>query len=141
GTDAETLRRFARETRITARLEHPAIVPVYDAGVSADGAPFYVMRKVTGAPLSERVSAARDLDRRLALLPNVLAACQAIAHAHERGIIHRDLKPANILVGALGETVVIDWGLAKVLDESDEPTPVARPDVDAGDSLRTRADT
>ena len=138
-TDADALRRFARETQITARLEHPAIVPVYDAGVSPDGSPFYVMRKVTGRPLDKLVNAADRLDDRLALLPHVMAACQAIAHAHERGIIHRDLKPSNILVGARGETVVIDWGLAKALDETDsirEPTAPS-----SGDSLRTRVGT
>jgi Protein kinase domain len=130
------LRRFARETQITARLEHPSIVPVYDAGVSHDGAPFYVMRKVTGRPLEKLVARAATLDERLALIPNVLSAAQAIAHAHERGIIHRDLKPSNILVGAHGETVVIDWGLAKATGES-EPR-VAPVEPIAGDSLRTQ---
>jgi Protein kinase domain len=134
----EGLRRFARETQITARLEHPSIVPVYDAGVSPRGAPFYVMRKVTGRPLDKLVAGAASLDERLALIPNVLAATQAIAHAHERGIIHRDLKPSNILVGAHGETIVIDWGLAKATGES-EPRKPARVEPIAGDSLQTLA--
>ena len=152
-TDDETLRRFARETRITARLEHPSIVPVYDAGVTKEGSPFYVMRKVSGRPLDQLVMAATTLDRRLALVPNVLAAAQAVAHAHERGVLHRDLKPTNILVGVLGETVVIDWGLAKVVDEPDDPdddaaaaasmsmgrAPLAAPAP--GDSLHTRIGT
>ena len=135
-TDVEALRRFARETRITARLEHPSIVPVYDAGVSPEGSPYYVMRKVTGRPLDQLVAAAKRLDERLALIPHVVAACQAVAHAHERGIIHRDLKPSNILAGARGETIVIDWGLAKALDEHDSIREVP---PTAGDSLRTRA--
>ena len=138
-TDEDALRRFARETQITARLEHPSIVPVYDAGVSPEGSPFYVMRKVTGRPLSDLIAGASSLPDRLALLPHVLAACQAVAHAHARGIIHRDLKPANILAGAHGETIVIDWGLAKSLDESDEQSTAREPL--AADSLATRAGT
>ena len=135
-TDPELLRRFARETKITARLEHPSIVPVYDAG-TADGAPFYVMRRVTGRPLSELIRNAPTLNERLALVPHVLAAAQAIAHAHQRGIIHRDIKPSNILVGELGETVVIDWGLAKVIGEVDDDATDDK-EPDASGSLRTR---
>ena len=135
--DAEMLRRFARETKITARLEHPSIVPVYDAGTDGD-APFYVMRRVSGRPLSELILASSALDARLALVPNLLAAAQAVAHAHSRGIVHRDIKPANILVGDFGETVVIDWGLAKVVGEPDDDDLVG---VTAADSLRTRAGT
>ena len=103
-------KRFEREVTITARLEHPSIVPLYDSGRTADGRPFYVMRRVSGRPLDELIGRARDLPERLALLPYCLAAIDAVGHAHRRGIIHRDLKPANILVGEAGETVVIDWG-------------------------------
>ena len=112
-------RRFAREVQLTARLEHPSIVPLYDSGITGDGRPFYVMRRVSGRPLEEAIARARGLDERLTLVPAVLAAIDAVAHAHRRGVIHRDLKPANILVGELGETVVIDWGLAKVIGEAD----------------------
>ncbi len=129
-------RRFAREVQITARLEHPAIVPLYDAGLNADGRPYYVMRRVSGRPLDELIARAQNLDERLVLLPAVLAAIDAIAHAHTRGVIHRDLKPANILVGDLGETVVIDWGLAKVIGEPDEIEGSA--ELAAGDSLQTQ---
>ncbi|HEU0035673.1 MAG TPA: serine/threonine-protein kinase [Kofleriaceae bacterium] len=135
--DPETLRRFARETKITARLEHPSIVPVYDAARAGEP-PFYVMRRVSGRPLSELIAKAPTLEERLALVPHVLAAAQAVAHAHSRGIIHRDIKPTNILVGEHGETVVIDWGLAKVIGEPDPDDPYATT-IDAGDSLRTRA--
>ena len=135
--DIDTLRRFERETRITARLEHPSIVPVYDAGESANGARFYVMRKVSGRPLERLVASAETLGERLALIPHIVDSAQAIAHAHERHIVHRDIKPANILVGDLGETVVIDWGLAKVIGEPDEQ--IGRPLVDLSDSLKTRA--
>ncbi|HEX2690707.1 MAG TPA: serine/threonine-protein kinase, partial [Kofleriaceae bacterium] len=113
-------RRFLREVQLTARLEHPSIVPLYDAGTTGDGRPFYVMRRVSGRPLDQLMAQAHDLGGRLTLLPAVLAAIDAIAHAHRRGVIHRDLKPANILVGELGETIVIDWGLAKVIGEDDE---------------------
>jgi hypothetical protein len=135
-SDDDTLRRFQREIRITARLEHPSIVPVHDTGESSNGAPFYVMRKVSGQPLERLVANAETLNQRLALIPHIVASAQAIAHAHERGIVHRDIKPSNILVGDLGETVVIDWGLAKVIGEPDEPT--GRPLVDLSDSLKTR---
>jgi tRNA A-37 threonylcarbamoyl transferase component Bud32 len=132
-------RRFEREIQITARLEHPAIVPLYDAGTMPDGRAFYVMRRVTGRPLDELINRARDLEERLVLLPNVLAALDAIAHAHKRGIIHRDLKPANILVGENGETVVIDWGLAKVVGEEEADAGDGMVIPSAADSLQTVA--
>jgi hypothetical protein len=133
-------RRFQREVRITARLEHASIVPLYDSGLFADGRPFYVMRRVSGRPLDELIRRAHSLEKRLALLPNVLSAIEAVAHAHRRGVIHRDLKPSNILVGELGETVVIDWGLAKVIGDADEPVHDSlEPRVpSAADSLQTQ---
>jgi len=118
--DPEAIQRFHRETRITARLEHPSIVPIHDAGTSDTGAPFYVMRKISGRSLEELVGRAPELADRLALLPHIVAAANAIAHAHERGVVHRDIKPSNILAGELGETTVIDWGLAKAIGETDE---------------------
>jgi serine/threonine protein kinase len=107
--------RFVREAMITARLEHPAVVPVHDIGRWPSGEPFYTMKRVSGRSLRDVIAGARTLAGRLALLPNVIAVADAIAYAHSQGIIHRDLKPANVLVGAFGETVVIDWGLAKDL--------------------------
>jgi hypothetical protein len=112
GGSARDLVRFAREARITARLEHPGIVPVHEAGRGDDGTPYYVMRRIDGRPLSDAVIAAALRDR-LALIPHVLAACDAVGFAHARGVVHRDLKPNNILVGPFGETLVIDWGLAR----------------------------
>ncbi len=141
-TDAESVRRFQRETRITARLEHPAIVPVHDAGVSPTGAPFYVMRKVAGRPLEDLVARSDALNDRLALVPHIVVAAQAIAHAHERGIVHRDIKPSNILVGDLGETIMIDWGLAKAIGEAEDATdPVQRvlSPADDDSALKTQA--
>jgi hypothetical protein len=141
-TDPESLERFARETRITARLEHPSIVPVHDGGKGPNGMPYYVMRKIEGRPLERLVSQSDKLSDRLHLVRHMVAAAEAIAHAHERGIVHRDIKPSNILVGELGETIVIDWGLAKVIGEEDEPTQilgVPLQGVTEGDTIKTRA--
>ncbi len=133
---AGVARRFAREVQLTARLEHPSIVPLYDAGTTIDGRPFYVMRRVSGRPLDQVMAQAVGLGERLTLLPAMLAAIDAVAHAHRRGVIHRDLKPANILVGELGETIVIDWGLAKVIGEEDDKPGALL--AQASDSLRTQ---
>jgi WD40 repeat protein len=113
--DGDAEARFVTEAFITARLQHPSIVPVYEAGRWSTGEPFYAMKFVSGRSLADVISETKTLQERLALLPHVLAVAEAIAYAHSERIIHRDLKPANILVGAFGETVVIDWGLAKDL--------------------------
>jgi eukaryotic-like serine/threonine-protein kinase len=115
--------RFFREALITAQLEHPSIVPVHEAGRWPDGTPFYSMKLVSGRRLEDLIDAASDLNDRLALIQNVIAVADAISYAHEKGIVHRDLKPANVLVGDFGETVVVDWGLAKSLQyaTADEP--------------------
>ena len=119
--------RFEREALITGRLQHPAIVPVYEAGRWPEGDPFYAMKLVEGEPLSKAIARAKTLTERMALLPNVIAVAHAIAYAHEHRVIHRDIKPSNVLVGAFGETVVIDWGLAKDLaaDDNDDNDPDA----------------
>ncbi len=133
--DAEGVARFLREARLTARLQHPSIVPVYELGFRADGAPYYAMKLVEGERLDELVARARTLDERLALLPNLLAVAEAVAFAHEHKIIHRDLKPSNVLVGAFGETVVIDWGLAKDLADTGDPAASSRPSAEARAAL------
>jgi WD40 repeat protein/serine/threonine protein kinase len=107
--------RFEREALITARLQHPAIVNIHEAGRWPSGQPFYAMKLVAGRSLSEVASETKPLAERLALLPNLIAMVEAVAFAHRQRIIHRDLKPSNVLIGDLGETVVIDWGLAKDL--------------------------
>ncbi|MBL8788181.1 MAG: protein kinase [Deltaproteobacteria bacterium] len=117
--------RLAREAHVTAGLEHPGIVPVYDAGQSADGTPFYTMRVVRGRSLSDATRAAPDERARLSLLRHVLDATQAVAWAHAHGIVHRDLKPANIMVGEFGETQVVDWGLARPVREADGAEPAS----------------
>jgi len=117
----DALGRFEREALITARLQHPGIVPVYEAGRWPSGEPFFSMKHVAGRPLDRVIAELRTLEDRLALLPRIAAAADAIAYAHSRRIVHRDLKPGNVLIGEFGETVVIDWGLAKDLDAGDSP--------------------
>jgi eukaryotic-like serine/threonine-protein kinase len=125
---AERTARFEREARLTARLQHSGVVPVYDAGRWDDGQPFFVMKMVEGRSLTELIAGARTLDERLGLVVRVLAAADALAYAHSRGVIHRDLKPANVVVSDYGETVVIDWGLGRAVGDPDDP-------ADEGDEL------
>ncbi|MDC0671123.1 serine/threonine-protein kinase [Nannocystis radixulma] len=129
--DERAVQRFVREAAITARLQHPGIVPLYDLGRDEQGRPFLCMKLVEGASLEQRIGERSDLRGRLELVPHVIAAAEAIAYAHREGVIHRDLKPANILVGALGEAVVIDWGLAKDLSQGTD-LPL---DPDSGDGV------
>src|ERR1041385_945806 len=114
--------RFLREALITARLEHPGIVPVHEAGRWPDGTPFYAMKLVAGRPLRDLILERKTVGERIGLLHHVIAVADAIAYAHGRNIIHRDLKPSNVIVGDFGETVVIDWGLAKDLSATQEST-------------------
>lgn len=105
--------RFLQEARITGQLEHPGIVPVYELGQRADGTLYYSMKLVRGKTLEYKLKEATELSERLELLPHFLNLCQTMAYAHSRGVIHRDLKPANIMIGEFGETIILDWGLAK----------------------------
>jgi serine/threonine protein kinase len=124
-------------------------VPVYGLGADGDGRPYYAMRLVEGESLREAIDrfhragadTRRDAGRRALglrkLLARFVAVCDAVAYAHSRGVIHRDLKPANILLGPFGETLVVDWGLAKVVGR-DDPEEAAgatlRPESDGGSS-------
>jgi serine/threonine protein kinase len=104
--------RLKQEARVLARLEHPGIVPVHDAGALDDGRWYYVMKLVRGHTLAEHVGTLRDEAARLGVFERIV---ETVAFAHAAGIIHRDLKPSNIMVGSFGEVLVLDWGVAKIL--------------------------
>ncbi len=128
--------RFTLEAEITGGLEHPGIVPVYGLGHYSDGRPFYAMRFIRGQSLKEAIEhfhqgqhseTEKALEFRK-LVGRFIDVCDAIEYAHSRGVLHRDLKPGNIMLGKYGETLVVDWGLAKVVGgprlgtDSEEPT-------------------
>src|SRR5262249_5988631 len=125
--DPTATRRFVAEARVTGRLQHPGIPPVFEVGTLADGSPYLAMKLISGRTLSA-IMEAGDL-RGPSLLAVFESICQAVGYAHSRGVIHRDLKPANIMVGATGEVQVMDWGLAKVLPGRGEPAEAGPPDT------------
>ncbi len=112
--DSDMARRMVREAQIIARLEHPGIVPVHDVGVLEDGRVFYAMKLVRGQRLDEYAADTNSVKDRLRKFQ---AACEAVAFAHAHGVIHRDLKPQNIMIGSFGEVLVLDWGVAKILQK------------------------
>jgi len=116
------VRRFIEEARVTARLDHPGIVPVHHVGRDGDGRAYFAMRLVRGRDLRRIIQLANANEEgwnQPRALSVILKVCEAMAYAHERGVIHRDLKPSNVMVGEFGEVYVMDWGLARVLGESD----------------------
>jgi tetratricopeptide (TPR) repeat protein len=113
--------RFLRERQLLASLQHPSIVRVIDAGHTADGRPFLVMEHVDGLPI-DRYASGIGIRQRIALF---LRVCDGVSHAHRRLIIHRDLKPSNILVDALGQPKLLDFGIAKLLNETGDATQLA----------------
>ena len=119
--DANYIRRFVREAQISAQLQHPGIPPIHEIGRLPDGRVFISMKLINGHTLESILSARQrpedDLSRMIGIFEQV---CQTIAFAHSRGVIHRDLKPSNIMVGEFGEVQVMDWGLAKTLDDASE---------------------
>lgn len=122
--DETEVARFLREARVTALISHPGTVPLYELGRDRMGAPYFTMKKLEGRDLRAIIEAinaknAETIEEfpRPRLVDTLIAACQTVAFAHNHGIIHRDIKPANILVGAFGEAMVLDWGLAKVRGE------------------------
>jgi WD40 repeat protein len=136
--DGSALReRFLREARITAQLEHPGIVPVYELGYDADRRPYYTMRRIHGQTLAAVLAACRTERDRLALLPGFADACQAVAYAHAQGVVHRDLKPENMMIGPFGESIVVDWGLARAAGSRDPVEAEPAPSPAGGDSQGT----
>ncbi|MHC5040304.1 MAG: bifunctional serine/threonine-protein kinase/formylglycine-generating enzyme family protein, partial [Planctomycetota bacterium] len=134
-----TMRRFLREGEVAGRLSRPSVIPIHDIGVREEGSkriPYFVMTRIAGRDLQAIIRAVyqghfgdddseagdpRIEFNRPRLLRIFLDACGAVAYAHDHGVIHRDLKPANIMVGNYGEVYVVDWGLAKILGEPDQP--------------------
>lgn len=129
--DPTSRNRFTFEAEVTGNLEHPGIVPVYGLGTHADGRPFYAMRFIEGSTLRDAATRFHEIfadaaqatraRRKFAavefrdLLGRFVDICQSVAYAHSRGVAHRDLKPSNVMLGKFGETLVVDWGLAKKL--------------------------
>jgi len=140
---AESRARFLQEAKITGLLEHPGIVPVYGLGEHADGRLFYAMRLIRGESLkdaidrfhkdnsSDRDSLPRTMELRQ-LLGRLIAVCNAVAYAHSQGVLHRDLKPENIMLGSYGETLVVDWGLAKVITQPETVDEECEPSCQSG---------
>ncbi|TVP99669.1 MAG: PAS domain S-box protein [Planctomycetaceae bacterium] len=117
-----SLLRFFREARISSRLTHPGILSVHDFDISPDGQAFIVMGLLHGNTLAEALGAVKDRPAELPRLLNIFVKiCEAIAYAHSQGIIHRDLKPSNIMIGQYGEVTILDWGLAKIVDDTAPP--------------------
>jgi serine/threonine protein kinase len=129
--DADSRARFLLEARVTGRLEHPGVAPVYALGADDTGRPYYAMRLIRGESLLEvidRFHRGRGADENLAkrmselrkLLLRFMDVCNAVDYAHSKGVLHRDIKPSNIMLGKYGETLVVDWGLAKVIGSDED---------------------
>ncbi len=149
--DSISRARFLLEAEVTGGLEHPGIVPVYALGSDAGGRPYYAMRFIRGDSLKDTIdrfhadgqlkadSGRRSLELRK-LLHRFIDVCNAIDYAHNRGILHRDIKPSNIIIGEYGETLVVDWGLAKPLGQDEPRRAIGRTAADAFGSGRVDAD-
>ncbi len=138
------LSRFIREAQVQGQLEHPGIVPVHELGVGSDGAPYFAMKRVHGETLFEVLSRLEENDGeaqqkypRRKLLNAFLAICQAVDYAHTHGWLHRDLKPANVMLGDFGEVYVLDWGIARRLNEKDDKQEAATLDAESPKGLTT----
>ncbi len=125
---ADESARFLREARIQARLDHPAILPVYDLGTDDQGRPFFTMKRLSGVTLAELVSS--PVASRQRLLRAFADVCLAVEFAHSRGVVHRDLKPSNIMLGDFGDVYVLDWGLARVVGEAVSEVHVQSDEID-----------
>ncbi len=143
-TDPEEISRFIHEAQVTAQLEHPGIVPIHDLGELRDGTVYYTMKRVDGVSMQDLLTTRSGKpEHRFELLEMFLRICETMAFAHSRGVIHRDLKPRNIMAGPFGEVLVLDWGLAKVVNCIDVARPMASmrsfPEADAYRTLNGTA--
>jgi serine/threonine-protein kinase len=139
--DARYRHRFELEAQVTGGLEHPGVVPVHGLGHTSEGRPYYAMRFIRGQTLKEAITEFHEAERHSdrdeggsilelrELLGRFIDVCDTVAYAHSRGIVHRDLKPGNIMLGKYGETLVVDWGLAKPVDEPDLEGPLDRSEL------------
>ncbi len=128
GMPQSVIRRFLNEVQITAQLDHPQIIPIYHLSATDSGMPAYTMKCIAGKTFKELISEARqqlkqgcldDAHQQSTLLDHFLKVCDAMAYAHSRSVIHRDLKPANLMVGPHGDVYVMDWGIAKRVQDPD----------------------
>ena len=131
--DAKSLARFLLEGRVTANLEHPNLIPVYDVGSDPKHGHYYVMRVLPGSDLTTHLK--RDEPSQSNALGIFLKVLDGMAYAHEQGIIHRDLKPDNIFIGPHGQVAVADWGIAKVLSARDDPSGEELSAIDIEEAL------
>jgi serine/threonine protein kinase len=136
GGDSNWSARLVQEARVIASLEHPGIVPVHDAGVLADGRPFYTMKLVQGKRLDEHIATVPAVSDRLRIF---LRICDAVAFAHAHGVLHRDLKPGNVMVGRFGEVLVMDWGLSKLVGSPSGPATGQAADAPVAEIVGQRA--
>ncbi len=148
--DSEDMQaRFLREVQITAQLDHPHVVPVYALEVAEDGVPAYTMKLIEGRTFAEFLDSAleshqhgRQPDDTHALparLEHFLKVCDAVAYAHSKGVVHRDLKPANVMIGRHNEVYLMDWGICRVMGESDDATLAAAATPSGSDAGTTQA--
>jgi tRNA A-37 threonylcarbamoyl transferase component Bud32/WD40 repeat protein len=121
--------RFLREARLTAQLDHPGIATILELARRPDGTLYSAQKLVRGRTLKAALAQCRTLSQRLELLPHLVNAAQTMAYAHTRAVVHRDLKPSNVMVGPYGETVVVDWGLAKRRGEAEPAGSTPSPDL------------
>ncbi len=143
-TDPEEISRFIHEAQVTAQLEHPGIVPIHDLGELRDGTVFYTMKRIDGKSLAELLEKSGGIpEHHYELVQILLRICETLSFAHSRGVVHRDLKPRNIMVGPFGEVLVLDWGLAKVINCPDVARPMSSmrtfPEADAYRTLNGTA--
>ncbi len=141
-TRGEVRRRFLSEVALTASLEHPGVIPIYSTGVDQEGRDFYTMRLIRGAGTGTLADAIRDYHTSpvnhtilVELIRHLIDVSDTIAYAHHQGVVHRDLKPSNILIGAFGETLIADWGLARRVNSDS-----AVPSSPAADFVRAESD-